>query len=231
MMSRNRLLTAATVCLMLTALSVDGPGARADTAFEAFAGKYVVVAVRQNSFVAAPAGMRPTPAKSPIGKTVTFGPDGVSMEGVSCDDWRVVAETPSADFMNDRLLADLRLPPTDSPISDGDKRLSDSYRISCEGEYFTTLFQADRRVVALSWANAQQYLVLERPLTGAQVSKLQRALTSTKFYGDKITGTFDPATERAVRAWYEYRLADPKAAIPRRPAITENLLDTLKVLK
>ncbi|CAN0490736.1 unnamed protein product, partial [Discosporangium mesarthrocarpum] len=96
---------------------------------------------------------------------------------------------------------------------------------------FTTLFQADRRVVALSWANAQQYLILERPLTETQVSKLQKALRSTKFYSGKITGVFDTDTERAVRAWYKYRLADRKASIPRRPAITENLLDTLKVLK
>lgn len=231
MKNPKRLPTAITACLMLAGLAFGTPGVRADTGFEAFAGKYVVVAVRQNSFVAAPSGMRPTPAESPIGKTITFGVEGVSMEGLSCDSWRATAETPSADFMNDRLLADLHLPPTDSPISDGDKRLSNSYRISCEDEFFTTLFQADGRVVAISWANAQQYLVLERPLTTDQVTKLQKALTSTKFYSAPITGTLDTATERSVRAWYRYRLVDPKAPIPRRPAITENLLDTMKVLK
>lgn len=230
-MKRRHFLTAAIVCAALSAPGPVGSDAQANPTFEAFAGTYVVVAVRQNSFVAAPSGMRPAAADSPIGKTVTFGPEGLSMDGIGCDDWRAAVEAPSADFMDDRLLADLHLPPTDSPLSNGDKRLSDSYRISCEGEYFTTLFQADRRVIALSWANAQQYLILERPLTKAQVSKLQKALTSTKFYSGRITGIFDTATEAAVRAWYKYRQPNREAAIPRRPAITENLLDALKVLE
>lgn len=229
-MKRKGLLAAAFVFAVMTGNLIVAPDAKAGPSFEAFAGTYVVVAVRQNSFVAAPLGMRPTPSDTPIGKTVTFGSKGVSMEGIACDDWRAAAETPSADFMNDRLLVDRRLPPTDSPLSDGDKRLSESYKISCEGEFFTTLFQVDRRVVVLSWANAQQYLILERPLNAEQVRKLQKALTSTKFYSGKITGEFDTETERAVRAWYKYRQPDRAAAIPRRPAITENLLDALRVL-
>lgn len=229
-MMKKYSIAAGVLCAAIVMSAGEASSAGGASAFEAFAGSYVVVAVRQNSLVAAPGGMRPGPADSPIGKSVEFTSSGVVMEGIGCDDWRADATAVPVDFAEDRLLADLRLPPTDSPLSAGDKRLSRSFRISCEGEYFTTLYQADRRVVALSWANAQQYLILERPLNTAEVGRLQKALTSTKFYSGEVNGTFDAGTERAVRAWYEYRLADPNAAIPRRPAITENLLDALKVL-
>ena len=86
-------------------------------------------------------------------------------------------------------------------------------------------------MLAMSWANSTTYLILERPLTDPEVKRLQKSMKSVKFYDGGITGTLDAATERAVRAWYEYRLAKPEMAIPRRPAITENFLDALGVLK
>ena len=212
------------------ALAAQAPTVQAGLAFEAFAGQYVVVSVRQNSFVASPAGASIGDADSPIGRLIRFETDGMLLDGIDCDDWQIETTPAPIDFSQDTMLSDLRLPPTSSPISDGDKRLSKFYRISCEGEAFTTVYQADNRVLALSWANSARYLILERPLSAVQIEKLQEALKSMKFYSGAVNGQFSDATERSVRAWYLYRLADPNAAIPQRPAITENLLDTLKVL-
>lgn len=206
------------------------PPAAAETAFESFAGDYVVVAVRQNSFTASPAGIRPGGGESPIGQRIGFNASGVVLDGIACDDWQAESIPVPVDFADDTQLADLRLGPTTSPLSDGDKRLSKAFRITCEGEAFTTLYQADSRVLAMSWANSSKYLILERPLDTAQLARLQKALKSMKFYSGPVTGEPGEDTDRAVRSWFSYRLANPDAAIPRRPARTENLLDTLKVL-
>ena len=215
---------------ILTAMFLPAPAQAAD-GFKALAGDYVVVSVRRSSMVSAPASLRPGGADSPFGKRISFDASGVTLDGISCDDWQAAALPSQVDFDTDPMLADLRLPPTDSPNSVGDKRIGKSWRISCEGETFTTLYQADRRVLAMSWANSAMYLILERPMSTTEVTRLQKSMKSMKFYDGEITGTLDTGTERAVRAWYEYRLSDPGMAIPRRPAITENLLDALGVLK
>lgn len=202
----------------------------AGTLFDGFAGDYVVVAVRQNSFVAASSSLRPDNTESPIGKKISINSSGLVLDGIACQDWQVKTIEAPVDFSEDAMLSDLRLPPMDSPISVGDKRLSKFYQINCEGETFTTLYQLDNRVLAMSWANSQKYLILERPLSAARIEKLQKVLKSMKFYSGTVTGQFDKETEHAVRAWYSYRMTDRNAAIPRRPAITENLLDALKVL-
>lgn len=201
------------------------------SAFDALVGDYVIVDIRKNSMVAAPARMPPPGADSPIGKSVSFTSDGVILDGISCKKWGAAKIAAPVDFSSDRALTDLRLLPTDSPKSNGDRRLSNFFKIDCEGESFTTVFQADKRVLAMDWANSELYLILERPLRADQTKKLQKALKSMKFYSGNVTGDFDAETVRATRAWYRYRLSDKTAAIPLRPAITENLLDALGVLK
>ena len=198
--------------------------------FEALTGDYVVVSVRRNSLVASTAPPFSAGEKSPIGKPVEFNAKGIVIDGISCDAWKAETITTPVDFAGDPMLSDLRLPPSDSPNTDGDKRLAKSYRITCEGEVFTTVYQADNRVLALSWANSSLYLVLERRLSSEQIRKLQLALKSSKFYSGTASGQFDEATGNAVRAWYGYRQTNKDAAIPKRPAITENLLDRMKVL-
>lgn len=209
---------------------MSAPAFSADSGLEVLSGKYVVVSVRRNSFVASTAPVIPSGENSPIGKTVEFDAEGIAIDGISCDAWKADSITTPVDFADDPILSDLRLPPTDSPITDGDRRLAKSYRISCEGEAFTTLYQADSRVLALSWANSSLYLVLERRLSSEQIRKLQLALKLLKFYSGTANGQFDEATGNAVRTWYAYRQTNKDAAIPKRPAITENLLDTMKVL-
>jgi hypothetical protein len=218
------------LCAMVVAFILPAL-AQANSAFEEISGEYVIVDVRKNSFVAAPARMPKPEADSPIGKKISFTKDGVVLDGISCQKWQAVKIKPPADISKDSALTDLRLPPTDSPKTDGDKRLSNYFQIDCEGEVFTTLFQADKRVLAMSWSNSELYLILERPLNVSQTGKLQKVLKSMKFYHGALNGIFAAETARAVRAWYRYRLSDDKAAIPLRPAVTENLLDTLRVFK
>jgi hypothetical protein len=201
------------------------------SALDSLAGDYVIVDIRKNSLVATPARMPPPGADSPIGKSVSFTSDGVILDGISCKKWGAAKIAAPVDFSSDRALTDLRLPPTDSPKSNGDRQIINFFKIDCEGEVFTTVFQADRRVLAMDWANSELYLILERPLRSSQIKTLQKALKSMKFYSGNVTGVFDAETARATRAWYRYRLSDKTAAIPLRPAITENLLDALGVLK
>lgn len=218
------------LCAVLAALAISLPTVVADSGFGELKGEYVVVSVRRNSFVASTASPLPADEDSPIGKTMEFTADGIIVEGVSCDAWKADSIETPVDFADDPMLSDLRLPPVDDPHSAGDKRSARSYRVMCEGEEFTTVYQADNRVLALSWANSTLYLVLERRLHFQQIRKMQLALKSLKFFSGQASGKFDEATANAVRAWYGHRQTDHDAAIPKRPAITENLLDGLKVL-
>ena len=229
-MSKHLVNVVLSSCATLFAVALHVGDALAGSAFDDVAGQYVVVSVRQNSFVASPAGASLGDLNSPVGQLISFETNGVLLDGIDCDHWQIETTAAPVNFSQDTILSDLRLPPTNSPMSDGDKRSSIFFQINCEGEPFTTVYQADGRVLALSWANSTKYLILERPLSAAQIEKLQTALKSMKFYSGEIDGQFNNATERAVRAWYTYRVAAPNAAVPERPAITENLLDTLKVL-
>lgn len=218
------------LCTLLVALMFSSPAVVAGSGFDALKGDYVVISVRRNSLAASTASPLPSGEGSPIGKTMTFTENGIIIEGVSCDAWKADSIETPVDFASDPMLSDLRLPPVDGPHSTGDKRLARSYRITCESEAFTTVYQADNRVLALSWANSTLYLVLERRLHFEQVKKMQLALKSLKFFSGQASGEFDEATANAVRAWYGYRQTEGDAAIPKRPAITGNLLDGLKVL-
>lgn len=218
-------------CSILFVLLLSIENSLADSPFDAFAGKYVVVSVRNNSFVAAPLDPAILETASPIGKSIEFDTRGVLLEGIGCDSWQAKPISSPVDFSTDTMLADLRLPPADSPKSDGDRRVLKYYRITCEGEVFADIYQADNRVLAMSWANSRMYLILERPLSTLQVKKLQSALKLLKFYSGSRNGQFDAMTKSAVRDWYAYRQTNPEIPVPKRPAITENLLDTLKVIE
>jgi len=218
------------ICSTLFALMLLIANASAGSPFDVFAGEYIVVSVRNNSFAAAPAEPGLVEAASPIGKSIEFNTRGVVIEGIGCDSWQAKIISPPMDLSTDTMLADLRLPPSDSAKSKGDRRILKSYRITCEGELFADIYQADSRVLAMSWGNSRKYLILERPLSTTQIKKLQKALKLLKFYSGPKNGQFDTLTKSAVRQWYSYRLANPEISIPERPAITENLLDTLKVI-
>ena len=91
------------------------------------------------------------------------------------------------------------------------------------------ILQVDDRVVVIPWANGSHYLVAERPLSEEQTRRLQRALISMKFLSGLVSGIVDEPTVSAIRAWAAYRARAEVYAF-YRPALTENLLDTLGVL-
>lgn len=195
-----------------------------------FAGEYVVVDVRRASDVSSP--LNPMD-ETPLGKIIRFTVHGIEFEGVSCDEWSV---TPSEEGVipieQDPLLVDLKLGAVDSPKSRGDQQEHQSFHIVCEGEVFSPLHKVDDRVLVMPWENSSLNLILERPLTELQTKTYQMQLKSMKFYSGDITGELDAATLKASRVWYRYRAdLDDQMAVPARPAMTENLLDGLGVVR
>lgn len=219
----------AAACTAPAAQSQAPAGAKVRPPVSLPAGTFVVVDARRASDVVAPA----MPSDMPIGEHVKISSNGLEMTGVSCEEWRISGhESEPAQLLTDPNLIDVTLGPTDSPISSGDKRLNQYFKVSCEGEFFTSILQIDDRVLIMPWANSAINLVLERPLSRDQTLQYQRQLKSMKFYDGPVHGVLDEAALTASRFWYEYRARLTKAQpIPARPAITQNLLDALNVLE
>ena len=85
----------------------------------------------------------------------------------------------------------------------------------------------DDRVLVASKSPWRLNVVLEKPLREDQLRKLQVQLRDMKFYSGGITGAMDKPTRAAVSSYADYRGAKYRFA---NTAITENLLDGLKVL-
>ncbi len=197
-----------------------------------FAGDYVIVDARRASDVAAPASLPSAAADSPIGQTVSFTRDGIEMEGLGCDAWRIDPEDTTPNFIEtDPNLVDLTLEPADAPKSRGDQRNYASFAVTCEDEFFAAFHRIDDRVIIWPSQNSSVNLVLEKTMPPVKIKAYQAQLKSMKLYSGELTGELDAATLAASRRWYEYRanLSDDHP-VPARPAITENLLDTLRVI-
>lgn len=194
-----------------------------------FSGEYIIVDARRASDVATTA----LDFKPPIGERIRFTYDGIELTDVECDEWKVISlDAPVIFIDSDPNLTDLNLGPTDSPITSGDQREKGAYVASCEGEDVFRFQKVDDRVLIVSSGNSAVNLILERPLTNLQIKAYQSQLKSMKFYDGELTGELDEATLRASRNWYIDRAGlDEVTPIPARPAITENLLDSLGVLQ
>lgn len=192
-------------------------------------GQFDIVTTRQASDVSStlpPFGEQ----NSPIGHTITFTPDGLEMTGMGCDQWQIIESDNAFINLHDPMLADLNIEPTDSQLSSGDQRILKNYAYLCEGEPFLQVFQLDERVVVIPWENSSQYLIAEIPLTELQLKQFQKQLKSMKFYSSEINGQLDDATVKSIRSWVRYRSINNDDFTFQRPAITENLLDTLGVI-
>ena len=198
--------------------------------FSDLAGTYEVVGVRAASSVASMAPPELTRETSPIGKIINFAPTGPVIGDIACDQWRAEPIRVAPDIANDPMLIDLHLASLGDENSDGDARILRAFNLSCEGEHFAVAYQTGPRAMALTWMNSSAYLILERPLSEAQVAAFQTQLKSMKFYDGEVTGHLDEATLESARFYYSYRLRDDEAAIPGRVALTANLLDGLGVL-
>ena len=201
-------------------------------ALAGFSGTYVIVDVRRASDVAASGLPSDIAEENPIGKTISFTRTDIEMEGVTCDEWMIIpARVPVVYVSSDPNLIDLTLAPTDSPHTSGDQQDHEGYTVLCERQRVMQLHKVDDRVLVMPWANSTVNLILEKTLPKVKIKAYQAQLKSMKFYSGKLTGIFDGDTLRASRAWYKYRAnLDDSQPIPVRPAITENLLDSLSIL-
>ncbi len=188
-------------------------------------GEYIAVALRHSSDVAALAV--PGAGAEFLGRHVRFGEDGaIWLDGRRCETW-VVAESDSAVLtLDDPNLSDLAVP----PVASDDKRINLAVELVCLDAPERTLGYfviVDSRVLVAPAPGSTVNVILERPLSAAEIRRLQTQLKSMKFYFGEITGALDAATVRSIGYYAEYRGAAYRFA---RPAITENLLDGLGVL-
>lgn len=184
-------------------------------------GVFHVVDVRAASGVATSAVL--SDFSEAIGKTFTFLPDAISLEGMDCDQWDV-RQTSSPIDMTDPLLADVFLGPVVQGDTRIDKRISIGWSYACEGEEFLDVLEVDGHVLVVPWSNGEAHLILERQLTRAQIVQIQGRLKDFKFMKAEPTGTLDETTLEAISFWAEYR---SHAELPYRflrTAMTANLL-------
>ncbi len=233
-MSRMCRSTAALLCSLMISLSFVSIKALADgkNNVHSFKDNYRVVTIRNVSAVAHTSkGMND--GGTLIGAEMTFTEDELSFNGLICKQaFMPLSLLPIIDEF-DPMLADIRAPPTDSPLSVGDKKIGKSLRYNCADKKhrYLDVYQVDSRVLVLPWNNGAQYLMAEKPLTEEQVIKLQKQLMDMKFYNGKTTGQIDDDTLSALSSWLLYRLEDDNAYRFKRTLITENLLDALSVLE
>lgn len=190
----------------------------------ALAGDWVVVDFRRAQYISAPAHDLGALSEG-LGQTLTVTAQDITLPGLDCDDWQLGAPQEPGGFAEDPILADLRLPPNDPPQSAGDARTGTTWALSCEGEPVTTLYQAEPRSLVATLHNSSLYMVLERPLTDAQLTRLQSHLITTHFMEPPASGELDASTLAATREWYRYRQTDTDLPVPARIVITRNLLD------
>lgn len=192
-------------------------------------GEYRVVALRNASDVATTA--HPNAGAEWLNQRVSFGKGQLTwLGGQTCKLWSVRKSASPAIMLEDPNLSDLAIPPVDSKTSSGDKRVNMPVKLVCQdhGERILAGFTIiDARVLVASAAGSTINLILEQPLTENQVRKLQAQIKDMKFYDGKISGKLDEATLRGVASYARYRGAAYRFF---RAAITENLLDGLRVL-
>ena len=214
----------ALIATVFAASAVAAP-ARSQETFKGLTGTYAVIDFRRNSTVAAPLNLSHDKTEG-LGVQVQVTLSDIIIEGLSCDEWSLEPAQGSDIFASDPVLSDLQIAPNDPPVSQGDGRVNRLFRLECEGEYATTVFQPDARILVATWKNESEYVILERVLDDGQIDRLQKHLRDTKFLDpDQSVEGLDAPTLAAVRGWYMYRQPDADLPVPLRPAITINLFD------
>jgi len=205
------------VVVILTIL-VAGP-ALAD-----LSGEYEVVAMRRSSEVES----TPDIETDFFGKTAFFGEHLEWIDGTKCDAWSWKDTTEYTTSLEDPNLSDViidRLEPSVIPDYISARRIS----LHCDNSERTVamLVEIDQRVLVTSTASGALNVILQKPLTSGQISRLQSMLRQRGIYDGDFTGIIDDATRNAIA-----RYADQRGAhyIFKDVVITENLLDGLGVL-
>lgn len=189
-------------------------------------GEFTIVAARRAGGVAG--GPVEDPAARRIGETVSFGETLIWWDGKKCESWTAKPTDERVLPLNDPNLSDTQLPPVDGPVSAGDRRLNAGWSLTCDGEPLGVLLQVDRRVLVVPTKSGVTNLILEKPLQPEETFAFQKQLKSMKFYSGAPSSEWDEDSVYAVAAYAEYRGAKYRFA---RPAVTENLLDGLNVVR
>lgn len=193
--------------------------------WDALAGTYEIVAGRRASETAAPLDAVDM-SDDPRGERFTIATRSVTLDGASCDAWRVTSE-PGPDVMDrDPMLDDLRLPGLDAT----EPQSGQTYNLTCEGEHVFTMYKADPRAMAIFWDNGVSFLIAEMPLTPPQILKFQTQMRDMKFQSGVPSDSWTASGLIGLRSYYGYRTQSKDAYIFDRPAITASLLEKLGVL-
>ncbi|GAB4353472.1 MAG: hypothetical protein Kow006_18630 [Gammaproteobacteria bacterium] len=201
-------------------------------------GDFRVIAVRPSQDVAAV--FVPGAGIELLGRRVRFGEEGLTwIDGSHCRRWIAAESDTPLMLVDDANLADLQVPPVDPSSARDDRRLNITLDLKCLDageERIATLLMVDQRVLVTPVENSTVNAILERPLDEAEIKRLQGRLREMKFHYGGITGRLDESTLRAVATYSSYRRAvaagrGKEADRFARTAITENLLDKLRVLE
>jgi hypothetical protein len=188
-------------------------------------GDFTVITMRRASDVAG--GPIEQDAAQRIGQTVSFGETLTWWDGRTCESWAAEPMDQQVLPLDDPLLSDTQVPPLDGPISAGDRRQNTGWSLTCEGEALGVLLQVDDRVLIAPTRSGVTNIILERPLTPDEILAFQKQLKDMKFFTGEPSATWDEASLAGLASYAEYRGAKYRFA---RTAITENLLDGLRIL-
>lgn len=86
----------------------------------------------------------------------------------------------------------------------------------------------DERVLIAPLDSGLAYLIFERPLSSAEIAKLQFQLKDMKFFSGSPTDSWGEDSLFGLSSYAEYRGSEYRF---NRTAITENILDGLGVLE
>lgn len=190
--------------------------------------EFTIVDLRQAADVASPPQL--APAADAIGQKIRLSPTGLEAEGMGCDAWEIkpVDLIPRPGGTD---LQDVFIGPVPVAHSSGDKRILQSWTFTCEGTDTIELTQIDPQVVILHLQNSTIHAIAERTFDPETVKRMQKALKNVKFYDGPIDGTLNEATIKGASFWAEYRM-DPDTRLRyARPALTQNLFDTMRVFE
>ncbi|MFP3944757.1 MAG: hypothetical protein ACLFWF_12730 [Alphaproteobacteria bacterium] len=188
-------------------------------------GEFTIITTRRASDVAG--GTIEGQAGERIGENISFGETLTWWDGTECKDWSAEPHGQRVLPLDDPNLSDTQLPPVDGPVSARDRRLNRGWSLTCEGEALGVLLQVDRRVLVIPTKSGVTNVIAEKPLSPDETLAVQKQLESMKFYSGEPSQEWDENSLGAVASYAEYRGAEFRFA---RPAITENLLDGLKII-
>ena len=191
-------------------------------------GDFKVVEIRRAVDVAG--GPLPMDLNDAIGRSIGLFSDRLTMEGMTCENW-IIQRTELLPQPNAPDLMDVFIGPAMVAHSAGDQRILQTWSYSCEGVDTFLLTQIDANVIILHLANGLAHAIAERKFSEAEIEGMQAALKGVKYYDGPINGKLTKATLAAAAFWAEERMREVDGPRYQRPALTQNLFDTMGVFE